>query len=89
MIPAYNPNNLRENYWKIQARELAWKNHEYCPCWDAGIDLKFSEDGRNYIHLNCIETVTGCPSTFRRTEIELSKLFRKFYNIPLVTRNDP
>lgn len=70
-------------YWKKLAYTTAKNNGEYCVCWEENYPtISMSCDGTYKASVECFEKQNGCKLSFEETNKEISRLFRKFYNMP-------
>lgn len=80
MIPYDGTGYGRSIYWETKTKQVARKNHEYCPCWDfISPIIKLSKDGEYQIKVKCYSKCDTCVSEFPKTNEKMTFLFRRFY----------
>lgn len=73
----------RSIYWPKQAREIAKENGECCSCWDQYYpSFSMSIDGTYQVAVRCFFQKESCKTSFVATNLEMSKRYRRFYNMP-------
>lgn len=82
MIPSDGTGYGRSTYWEMKAKQIAKRNHEYCPCWDLNNPIiRPSQDGKLDMMVHCFSKQADCVQDFHKTNDKLTKKFKQFYQI--------
>lgn len=80
MIPSDGTGYGRSIYWEMKAKQIARRQHEYCPCWDLRDPvISLSQDGKYELSVHCFISYKYCVKDFKKTDLILTKKFKQFY----------
>lgn len=80
MIPHDGMGYGRSLYWEMKAKQIAKKNHEFCPCWDITNPVIRPANDHSYkLTARCSEPSGDCMTDFHKTDKALTNKFKQFY----------